>query len=128
MRFLRSLLVALTAAAVLPVFTHPAAADSGEIYSTGNDCVGKLSGYTFLVKDLAGGSDNDYCYIDYGSSKDLPEERRVTIPIDSKIGAWQNVYSQIDWSGIHDVVYFKVCEERENDNDLCSRVAGYALP
>jgi hypothetical protein len=104
----------------------PASAIIGGPYHSGGggDCSGRwhsLSeashGGQFSLRDNAGGSDNDYCYIEYypaGGS------RRVSIGEDTSIGSWQ--YRNTDLSGIGDQITFKVCEERENDPDLCSSV------
>ncbi|MGH3697785.1 MAG: hypothetical protein ACRDRX_28035 [Pseudonocardiaceae bacterium] len=108
--------------------TAPALADSGEIYSGGgSDCAGlwRSGPEEFSIMDRQGGDDNDYCYIEYGPAQKLTngKRRRVTIPEDSSIGAWQT--RTPDLSGIDKMIYFKVCEERENDPDLCSNVDGY---
>jgi hypothetical protein len=127
MKLVKVGIVGAVAASALLLSTSPASADSGAIYSGGgSDCVGMwLSGSNvFQIADLAGGKDDDYCYIDYGPSRKLAD-RRLSIPIDSSIGNWQVVASP-DLSGIGDQIFFKVCEERENDPDLCSNTVGYA--
>ncbi len=75
--------------------------------------------------DREGGNDDDYGYIDYGptSSSKNSGKRRVKIAEDSDIGQWQA--RTPDLSGIGGTIYFKVCEERENDPDFCSNVGGY---
>jgi hypothetical protein len=113
----------LAAVAVAP--STPAFADSGVIYSGGgSDCAGRWMnsrGDEFALMDRAGGDDNDYCYVDYGGSPSLG--KRLTIPEDSHIGEWQ--YRKADMAGVgKNSMYFKVCEERENDPDLCSSVHG----
>lgn len=117
-----------TAVGALALTAGPAtAAESGVIYSGGgSDCAGKWDGTYFYLMDRAGDGDNDYCYIDYGSTPKLPEKRRVSIPIDDQINTWQQTEPP-DLSGMTGTVYFKVCEERENDPDLCSNVGGYAV-
>jgi hypothetical protein len=119
--------VAATAVAAFGLVAAPASARSGVIYSGGGaDCAGMWNGGgVFYLMDRAGGNDDDYCYIDYGSSRKLAEKRRVSIDIDSHINEWQSAYA--DTSGLDDTIYFKVCEERENDNDLCSNVGAYGL-
>lgn len=112
------------------VLPPSATADSGEIYSAGNDCKGQwLSGPNdFRIMDRAGGGDNDYCYIDYGSTKAIAggsSARRLTLCEDCYVGQWR-YFTNPDLSGIGSTIWFKVCEERENDPDLCSNVGGYA--
>jgi len=106
----------------------PASADSGVINSAGNDCSAywDSDGNAFFIRDNAGGDDNDYCYVDYGATQAQAagsSARRLTIPQDSSIGNFQRRVP--DLSGIGDQIYFKVCEERENDPDLCSNASGY---
>jgi hypothetical protein len=109
----------------------PALADSGVIYSQEGDCKGQwLSGSgRFRLADLAGGDDNDHCYIDYGDGPENSDAgRRITIAEDSNIGQWQFPRGQ-DMTGIPvDSLYFQVCEEREDDSDMCSNIHGpYSL-
>jgi hypothetical protein len=124
MRHLKAASALIGAGVVVGLFPDPAAADSGTIYSAGQDCAGRWQdsqGNRFQLMDRAGGGDDDYCYIDYGGSANLG--KRVTIPEDSSIGSWQT--RRPDMTGIgNDSMYFKVCEERENDPDLCSSVHG----
>lgn len=108
-------------AAVAPA--GPAFADSGVIYSAGGDCAGQWrnSAGAFYIMDRAGGDDNDHCYVDYGGTPSLG--KRLTIPTDSRVGEWQRRVP--DMAGVgRNSMYFKVCEERENDPDLCSSVHG----
>lgn len=102
----------------------PASADSGVINSAGNDCSGQwLSGPNqFRIRDNAGGSDDDYCYIDYGGSAGSVG-RRISHPEDCCVGSWRNYNPDLSGIGASSL-YFKVCEERENDPDLCSNVHG----
>lgn len=107
------------AAVVLLPACHPG---SGVVSSSsGADCDGYFTNrhnpYQFGLKDKRGGDDDDFCYIDYGpSSGNLP--RRVSIPEDLMINSWQ--YRNADLGGISERVWFKVCEERQNDDDYCS--------
>jgi hypothetical protein len=73
----------------------------------------------FGLMDRAGGSDDDYCYVEYGPWEGGAFQRRVTIPEDSLIGRWQ--YRTPDLGGFGDRVTFRVCEERDHDPDLCSQ-------
>lgn len=125
--------VAATAAAIA-VGPGPAIADhpsAGPFNSSGNDCTGYYSKHnqSFYIRDNAGGDDNDHCYVDYGGSAAQAggsNPKRVAINTDSSIGNYQR--RAADLSGIENgSLYFQVCEERENDDDLCSSVhGGYA--
>jgi hypothetical protein len=132
-----------TMAAAFGLVVTPASADSGVIYSGGgSDCAGEwLDGpEDFRLADRAGGKDNDYCYVEYGSDKKLSDiKRRLTIPEDGLVSGVERIIDDGqndagDWfirspdlSGIRNQIYFKVCEERENDPDHCSNVVGHAL-
>lgn len=105
------------------------AADSFVINSAGSDCSGlwKSGPNDFWIRDNAGGNDNDYCYIDYGNSAAQAggsNARRLTLCEDCYVNEWR-VFANPDLSGIGTQIYFKVCEERENDPDLCSNVSGW---
>lgn len=111
---------AAVALAVPPVLaSHPG---SGVDHSGGGaDCSGFWTSrhpYQFGLRDNAGGSDDDWCYIDFGAGPGLG--RRVSIPEDSSIGNWQ--YRRADMGGIKGQIYWRICEERQDDPDLCSSI------
>jgi len=112
--------VSATVALVALPACHPG---SGVDHSGGGaDCSGYWTSfhnpYQFGLRDNAGGSDDDWCYIDFGPTEGTMN-RRVSIVEDSNIGQWQ--YRPADMGGIAGpTIWWKICEERQNDPDLCS--------
>lgn len=109
----------LAASALALAACHPG---SGVAYSGGGaDCAGSWTDrhdpYAFGLMDRAGGGDDDWCYVDYGPRQDQLY-RRVSIPEDSRIGEWQ--YRAPDMGGISGSIWWKICEERQNDPDYCA--------
>lgn len=120
--------VALSAlgATAVGIVLSPFGTASAIVYprtTSNGDCSGKYhtqSDYSnqglFGLRDNAGGDDDDYCYIDYRDSG-VPT-RRAYIEEDSRIDEWQ--YRSPDFSGFYDTFQFKVCEERQDDPDVCT--------
>lgn len=121
---------AVTAAGGILAPSGATAIIGGPYYSGGgSDCAGRWHsqsesshGGEFSLMDRAGGDDNDYCYVEYYT--DGGRSRRVSIAEDSQIGQWQ--YKPADLSDIGSSINFKVCEERDNDPDLCSDVHNHS--
>lgn len=128
----RSVLSAVLLPSSVAIFSGDSVdADSGVINSGGGaDCSGlwKSGPNDFWIRDNAGGNDDDYCYIDYGKSAKQAggsNARRISLCEDCFVDQWR-AFTNPDLSGIGEQIYFQVCEERENDPDLCSNVSGWA--
>lgn len=116
----KALMMATGAGTVVALAAAPAVADSPVVTASGGQCEAKWisSNEQFRLRDNDV-NDSDYCYVHYA----LTQPDVANNP--SRAQANQDVQGyQYRSTGLANgkTVYWKVCKERQNDNDICSSV------
>jgi len=116
-RWLRGGIIGTATLAMLAVVPAVAHADSPLITASNGQCGGKwYSGpndFRIWDLDLA---DDDYCYIHYSFQSDHDPFSRIALEQDSTQSGEYHVLNPEGRS----VIYWNLCKERQNDNDICA--------
>lgn len=112
----RAAVLAVAACTVLAT-PAPAAADSEWIFASERQCKARWdSSANYFQIDDQDTTDDDYCYVRHSFQADHDPFSRIAHPQDTAV----TKKYPVPGADAYTYVYWKLCKERQNDNDICS--------